>query len=71
MTGCIFISLHTGVVSREDDLKVDSALIRNGHFSFEYRVTGEPFVATLALPPKDDHLCMVCRIVIVLWRKGM
>ena len=46
---------HTGVVSREDDLKVDSALIRNGHFSFEYRVTGEPFVATLALPPKDDH----------------
>ncbi|TGY03032.1 TlpA disulfide reductase family protein [Bacteroides acidifaciens] len=46
---------HTGVVSREDDRKVDSALIRNGHFSFEYRVTGEPFVATLALPPKDDH----------------
>lgn len=43
------------VIFRDKDQKLDSALISNGHFSFKYHWTGEPFVASLALPPKDLH----------------
>ena len=47
--------IRPDVIFRENDQKLDSALIRNGRFSFECQVNGEPFVVKLALPPKDDH----------------
>lgn len=60
--------IRPDVIFRENDQKLDSALIRNGRFSFECQVNGEPFVVKLALPRKMIILCMVCRNVIVLWR---
>ena len=54
--------IRPDVIFRENDQKLDSALIRNGRFSFECQVNGEPFVVKLII------LCMVCRNVIVLWR---
>lgn len=40
-------------VDRENDCKIDSALIKNGHYTFTLPAPQAPYFASLALPPKD------------------
>lgn len=53
--GLYIYLIRNDVVNRLYDQKIDSAKIENGCYHFSFNATETPYVASLALPPKDNH----------------
>ncbi len=53
--GLYIYLIRNDVVNRLYNQKIDSAKIENGCYHFTFNATDTPYVATLALPPKDNH----------------